>query len=503
MSRASLVAQRILTRGAAFVYMAALMSLHVQADGLFGPKGIEPLGVTQRRILLTGISFLDSPSLFRLSTHPAFVQSVFLAGYTAALLAALNWWPGPAYLVMWFIYASFLNSVPSFLSYQWDNLLCETCFWLAVLLPWRRRAPDHGLASGWRVWGIRLIVTKLMLQSGLVKLLSGDPTWRNLTAMQYHYMTQPLPNPVSWFAYHLPDWWHRIETLVALLIEVVVPVMVFLGNRARRSAGAAFVFLQACILLTGNYGFFNVLTAVLCASLWLEPRQGKESGPHRDAVGLIALCVAALLTLFQFQAMLLGYLTPPQRLLWRFANTYRISCPYGLFAVMTTQRPELVLEVSVDGHEWEEVQFRFKPGAPDLRPPVVLMHMPRLDWQMWFAALSPASEPWLPRFLELLVTSKPDGLLRLFPAGEREKLLGARHARLVAYDYRFSEPAEWRAKGVWWVRERIRPLITVSADEVVIHNYQTLPEGGARGVSGNGPGMSVTASRLADCVRGQ
>ncbi|GEM_PF-305273 len=457
------IAELVLTRGVPLVYLAALLSLHIQARGLFGEQGILPLRTSLQLFQFQGDSPLSRPSLFWFSTTPWFLEAVFATGYVAAACAVAGLFPGPSYLVMWLVYLSFVNSVQHFLAYQWDNLLCESCFWLGVILPWRPKQPVDGKGSSFGYWVIVLLVFKLMFQSGLVKVLSGDPTWRNLTAMQYHYMTQPLPNPLSWYAFHLPPTWHRLETLAALVIELILPPLVFFGHTARLSAGVGFCVLQLCILLTGNYGFFNVLTLVLCASLWCVPTpRALAAAVRSDPKGAAAATLYILTMLVQLHAISTRHLSRPERIVWWLGTRYRVSTPYGLFAVMTTQRPELILEVSSDGNRWQEVTFRHKPGPLDRRPPALLLHMPRLDWQMWFAALGPQAEPWLPRFLNLLVEAKPAAVLDLLDPSGRDTLRRAQYARLVLYDYRFTSWQEGHASGRWWTRERIAVVVEVS-----------------------------------------
>ena len=284
---------------------------------------------------------------------------------------------------------------------------------------------------------MRLLVWKLMFLSGATKLLAYDDTWWQLTALDYHYYTQPLPWWTAWFMHQLPSWFGKACVAVTLVIEIGVPWLIFCGRRARLIAFALLVALQLAIAWTGNYGFFNLLTLVLCVALlddraierFLPTLSERRLGtPTARQIGEImrggswASMLRGLLATTLVAASLLVTLRELRRTLpadhrdgrigaaleWSEQKLLRPARPalaaiapfhsvngYGLFRSMTTERPEIVIEASADGTTWTEIEFHWKPGDLQRRPRLVAPHQPRLDWQMWFAALDPGHTGWL------------------------------------------------------------------------------------------------------------
>jgi hypothetical protein len=310
-----------------------------------------------------------------------------------------------------------------------------------------------------------------MLLSGLVKLASGDPAWWNLTALTYHFETQPLPTWTSWYAHNLPEGFHRFSCAVMFAIELVLPFFVWAPRRPRLLAAAGFVALQLGIMATGNYNFFNLLTCLLCVTLLddsylarmmplrlvrsVELRGMRSDSPSGvGAASLVTLAVVlVLLGTAQGWARLAGYGSVPsavRRVLATFEPLH-VTNAYGLFAVMTKERREIVIEGSADGETWKPYEFRWKPGDPAATPRFCEPHQPRLDWQMWFAALSSyRSNPWLLALMDrLLEGSQPVlDLLGSNPFPQRPPS----YVRAVIYDYRFNTITGGRAEGTWWRR---------------------------------------------------
>jgi hypothetical protein len=314
------------------------------------------------------------------------------------------------------------------------------------------------------------LLFRLMFSSGLTKLRSGDATWRKLTALCHHYETQPLPTPVAWYAHHLPVCFHKTATVLMLLIEVLVPFFIFGPPWLRYLSSALFVLLMGLIQLTGNYCFFNLLgialsllllddKALLPAFGWLFPGTALPLHLAPPALGLepviiavtaiiVVLSLRTVFRLFRFEFDWPG----PLETIVEFFDALRLVNSYGLFSVMTTERPEIVIEGSHDGIQWHEYQFKWKPGDILRAPRFVAPHQPRLDWQLWFAALGYyKNHPWFRRFLRRLLQGAPEvlSLLRTNPfAGTTPRFV-----RGVLYDYRFTTQAERRAGGRWWKRE--------------------------------------------------
>src|SRR5262249_4974481 len=262
----------------------------------------------------------------------------------------------------------------------------------------RPRAPAAPPRLG--VWLMLWLLFRLMFGSGIVKLASGDPTWRNLTAMTFHYETQPIPTPVAWYAHQMPLQFQKASTAATLAVELVAPFFVVATARLRRAAFGLLVGLQLMIAITGNYAFFNILAAGLCLYMLPDRAVGAPVFPRERIRNLLLIAVAVVIvpvsaTMF---AARLGVELPIYPLVSPvadFVEPLRSVNTYGLFAVMTTSRPEIIVEGSNDGEQWMPYEFAYKAGDVRRRPPWVAPHQPRLDWQMWFAALGDASgEPW-------------------------------------------------------------------------------------------------------------
>jgi hypothetical protein len=455
------------------IYFGAFVSLATQLKGLVGSQGILPAAeLVVRSGEIEWKRVLRLPSLLWFDSTDTFLLTLGWGGALLSILLIVGVAPLPVSVLLWLSYLSLFNIGRGFLGYQWDVLLLETGFLAIFLAPLEilPNFPPRSCPSPVIIWLLWWLLFRLMFSSGFTKLSSGDPPWRKLTALKFHYETQPLPTPIAWWMHQLPGRVHAFCAAGALSIELFVPFLIFGPPGARLIAAMCFVGLMVAIELTGNYAFFNLLTVVLCIPLlddrmWLQVLHGvlpstetwSPAGP--SAIGVwISLPVAALLvTLSAVPVSQLSYSLPrwpkPLDLLITFFTPFRLVNTYGLFSVMTTERPELIIEGSRDGEHWEEYEFKFKPGDIKRAPHFVAPHQPRVDWQMWFAALGfYQNHPWLGRFMTcLLQGSKPvERLLRVnpFPNGP------PRHVRCVVYDYRFTTPAEREATGAWWRRER-------------------------------------------------
>ncbi len=461
------------------VYLVAFLSLASQIVGLVGEHGLFPVGeyLGQARATYGSGIWHVLPTLLWFSSSDTALHVLALGGAGLAALLVLDVAPVVVLPLLWVFYLSLAVAGQDFLSFQWDALLLETgllaCLWApAGWLPTLRLdGAEPSPVVRWLLW---LLLFKLMFLSGVTKLLSGDPTWRSLTALDFHFETQPLPPWTAWYAHHLSPGIHRGMTLAMFGSELVLPFTIFAPGRFRalRIAGAALMMLfQAGIAATGNYGFFNLLTIVLCVTLLddrvlgrLLPRLREpvkpESPGRRVLVGVVAAVLLMLSTLsFVREA---AYTVPggegraylpawAEDLLDAFAP-FRSVNGYGLFRVMTTERPEIVVEGSRDGTEWKAYEFRWKPGDPARRPGFVEPFHPRLDWQMWFAALDPQGyRPLLESLIEHLLEGTPEvlGLLERNPFPESPP----KYIRLKYFRYFFSSPEERAQRGAWWVRE--------------------------------------------------
>ena len=456
-------------RGLGAIYLIAFASLWVQVEGLIGPSGILPaedlLDAARTRFGLERYRYF--PTLFWLGAGSSAIHLGCGVGVVAAILVMIGVATLPCLVLLWALYLSLAVVSQDFLSFQWDTLLLETGL-LATLVArgairgGRRAVEPNALALALLWW----LVFRLTFESGVVKLTSGDLTWRNLTALDYHLFTQPLPTWTAWYAQQSPDWIKRLAVVGVFALELVSPLLIWLGRTGRRVAFAGVLALQVGIGATGNYGVFNLLTIVAAlpllddrlASLILpkaivarvrpEPNRPRLGGRVRSAAGLLLL-VARGFTVVETVAP--GWAPIP---LTRWIAPFRSVNGYGLFRVMTTTRPEIIVEGSRDGIQWQAYEFRHKPGDPTRRPEFIEPHQPRLDWQMWFAALGQfESEAWFRAFLGRLLEGSPPVTALLarnpFPGDP------PRYVRARQYGYRFTTPAERRRESAWWARSPI------------------------------------------------
>eukprot|EP01104_Vermistella_antarctica_P014541 TRINITY_DN45_c0_g1_i1.p1 TRINITY_DN45_c0_g1~~TRINITY_DN45_c0_g1_i1.p1 ORF type:complete len:684 (+),score=142.85 TRINITY_DN45_c0_g1_i1:46-2097(+) len=433
------------------------------------------------------------------------------------------------YLLMWFSYLSLVNVGQVFYGFQWDSLLLEAGFLAVFVAPIlsRRETPSYVV-----VLMQRWLLFRLMFASGAVKL---NDSWSDLGAMKVHYLTTCIPNPLSWFAHHLPAWFHEAEVFATIFVELLLPIFTVFGGRKARAIGFfSFVALQVVIATTGNYTFFNLLSAALCIPLlddlhltrllpsslllWFAdgglvrtratikkkrrnknnngrnknnngrnknngrnnngdvvakafgpvltltvdslPKQRRRSGAVFGAYNFVRLVVLAGLMALLFTVSvvpfsnLLKQNTLPSAItdLHAKANHLNIVNSYGLFSHMTKERFEIEVQGSMDGKTWKPYGFVYKPGPLNRMPPLVAPYQPRLDWQMWFAALTtPERAPWFNKFLAKLLVNEPSvlALIETNPFAPN----GPNHIRAMKFEYKFTAPLSKEAKaGNWWKR---------------------------------------------------
>jgi len=438
-----------------FVYLLACVSLLAQVKGLYGSQGILPINevatALKRRLGVWG--FLRFPSIFWFNSSDQFITTSAWLGCFLSLYLLVGFPPLPALVLLWLIYLSFVSMGREFLSFQWDALLLETGF-MTMFLP---LAPH---SSALVIMAYQFFIFRFMLSAGTVKLTSQDPNWRNLSAMSFHYETQPIPNRLAWYAHQLPEGLQKFSTVGTFLFELLIPLLILGPAPFKLACFCLLTFFQGLILITGNYGFFNILTIVLAAPLVDDRYLGRlmksqseiSSVPYLDVMLSVIFAIFFILNLLQLIRLFMRphWLT---RILSQ-CGRWHISNPYGLFAVMTTKRYEFVIEGSNDLKSWLPYEFYWKPGDPATPPRQVAPHQPRLDWQMWFAALNPTYvEPWLSRLIERLLegSTAVQGLFRTIPF----KASPPRYIRLRVYRYHFTDLAAKKATGEWWQRREI------------------------------------------------
>jgi hypothetical protein len=452
-------------RSLGLIYLIAFVSFGLQITGLIGSNGILPAAdfLQAVRDYYGPKSYWLVPTIFWLNASDRFLQMVPLAGALLSLLLMFGFARKALLILLFLAYLSLVSAGQDFMAFQWDILLLETGF-LAIFL---------GSSSDIISWLFRWLLFRLMFLSGAVKLLSGDPTWRHLTALDFHFETQPLPAVIGWYVHQFPAWFHRISVIFMFVIELAIPFLFFLPRprHLRFFAATSTLLLQMLIFLTGNYGFFNLLTMALCLFLFddaglhrvlpqrLSQRIAKTFAHRQESfLGRLSVITLAVVIVFisgfQLVGLFSGYLPQPIRVVLNGIAPFHLVNTYGLFAVMTTARPEIIIEGSRDGQIWLEYEFKYKPG--DIRrPPVwVAPHQPRLDWQLWFAALGDyTSQPWFVNFMARLQQGSPQVLALL----DKDPFPNAppRHVRAWLYSYHFTDFATRNSQGTWWQRERI------------------------------------------------
>jgi predicted DCC family thiol-disulfide oxidoreductase YuxK len=460
------IASSLFSRALALIYLIAFASFGRQIRGLIGAQGILPVAEflveVKRQIGASG--FWQAPTLFWWANGELALEFIVWGGAALACVAAIarphSWGQKATFAVLFACYLSIVTGGQIFMGYQWDYLLLEAGF-LAIFLK-----PAYT-----RVWLFRWLLFRLMLESGAVKLLSGDPSWRGLTALAVHYETQPLPTPVAWYMMQAPLWFQKVSTASVFFVELILPFLMFGPRRLKQIAAIGTILFEILILLTGNYAFFNLLAIALCLFLLDDrflsriagDRPLRQKPRHPGSLKLVRSnrYVSAFLFAFLMALSLpqlggmIGIEAPEpigKALAW--ASPFGVVNSYGLFATMTTTRPEISIEGSNDDIEWQPYIFRYKPGPLNRAPGWAAPSQPRLDWQMWFAALGTYREnPWLLRFMMRLLQGSPP-VLQLM---ERNPFPGQppKYIRATVYRYRFTNFDERRQTGNWWKRESL------------------------------------------------
>ena len=463
------------------VFLIAFVSVSVQLDVLVGSHGLLPAQAFLDSIR-HHVSWIDAPTLFWIDCSDRALHAAAIAGALLSIGLVLNVAPRYCLIALWALYLSFVTVSQDFLSFQWDNLLLESAFFGLFVTPEGvrpTRAPEpHPIAVFLMLW----LVFRLQFESGAAKLLSGDPTWRNLSAMVNYYETAPLPTWIGWYAHQMPLWAHQLSALFTFVVELGLPLLLFAPRRIRTVVFLGTMAMQISVIATANYGFFNYLTVVDTLFIlddghldWVARRFGRRLSPPPSrlvpAGRVIVLGLLAAITLpvsiVPFSPFLpvgpLGRtLAPVRRILagWRSVNAYH------LFANMTLIRQEVVIEGSSDGVTWLSYEFRYKPGDPDRPPPFVAPHQPRVDFQLWFLLLGgPPRARYFTTLLDRLL-HQPRAVASLF---SRDPFPDSppQFLRVQFYRYTFTDTATRRATGAWWNRELLGTSQVIGRDAAV------------------------------------
>lgn len=513
-------------RGLGLVYSSAFLALIFQVLGMSGSGGILPaasyLGALQQ---LGSQRFWYAPTLLWWGSSDHALLALAWFGLAASVLVVVNLLPRPALLVCWICFLSWIAVSQSFGEYQSDGMLLEAGFLAILIAPagLRPRWGSRSLASRAALFLLLWEWFRIYFESGIVKLASGDPTWRNLTAMYEYYQNGPLPTWVGWYLQHLPFWFHRFTAAATLVMELVLVWLAFLPRRWRLACFVVVTCWQVGVIATANYAFLNYLVLILGFLLlddrallrfvphrWrrgltpdspqtlgqapqpgLAPTTPTRRGPRRHprevvralriALTTVVLSTVAYATTAPMLQMLFPKLPAPSSPMTLLAP-FRIANTYGLFANMTPHRYEIEFQGSNDGQTWTPYLFRFKPQDTHTRPRIYAPYQPRFDWNLWFASLTTWRQaPIVPRTEIRLLEGSPE-TLSLF-AGNPFPQHPPRLVRAVLYQYWFSSAAQHRADGLWWTRKLLgtyAPTITQEPDgkyaAVALPDLNSVPE---------------------------
>ncbi|XP_053495413.1 lipase maturation factor 1 [Ictalurus furcatus] len=485
----------VLLRSIAFMYFVAFTVAYNQNKQLIGEKGLTPckdyLRSVKRyvggKISMAALTYAPTILWFLdWEDMNANLDGIALAGLALSGFVLLL---GKANMiimaVLWILYHSIVNVGQLWYSFGWESQLLETGFLCIFLCPlWSlAQTPRHSPPSLISIWSFRWLIVRIMLGAGLIKI-RGDRCWRDLTCMDYHYETQPVPNPMSYFLHHSPWWFHRFETISNHFIELVVPFFTFMGRRMCMVNGVLQILFQVVLIISGNLSFLNWLTIVpslacfddaALAFLWpirrtnqtLLKLQNEEAAGQTATKGMLIRRVVnvafGILITYLSVPVVINLLSPRQVMNTSF-DPLRIVNTYGAFGSITKERTEVVFQGTLnashsdDGVVWEEYEFLCKPGALDRRPCLISPYHYRLDWLMWFAAFQTYEQnEWIIQIAGRLLANDSTVLSLMdhnpFQGKDKPRWIRGEHFR-----YKFTKPGSASAaKGKWWVRKRIGP----------------------------------------------
>lgn len=450
-------------RGLGLIFFSAFYSLAFQVHGLVGERGILPAReyLTAVDNALHGFTRIwYVPTIFWIDASDRALTVGVATGIVCSLLLTFNILPRLNVALCTLVFLSFVSVLQDFSSYQSDGMLLEAGF-ISIFFAPRGVRPGLG-ASDPPLCIVAFLLRwewfRIYFESGLVKLMSGDPHWRNFTAMDDYYQNGPLPAWPGWYVQHFPHWYHAATVGITLFIELFLVWAVFLPRRFRITCFVVVTALQIGIIATANYAFLNYLVLLL-GFLLLDDSViptgasvsslGRDDTLARDAIALLAMC-------WVFYATIWTFLAPGSRsvLAWpeRAVEPFRIANGYGLFAVMTEARYEIEFQGSNDGKTWIPYRFKYKPQNIYERPGIYAPYQPRFDWNLWFASLAaPQATPWLVAAQERLLEGSPQ-VLSLF---REDPFRGHPPAqvRTVLWQYWFTDSKTKRATGAWWHRQ--------------------------------------------------
>ena len=470
-----LIPRWLFLRALGLIYFSAFVSLEVQIRGLIGPRGILPadqyLPLVAQSLKFSRFWF--APTLLWLSASSHMLLGLCWVGALAAVLLVFNVWPRAVLVICLVCFLSFVSAAQDFSGYQSDGMLLEAGFISIFFAPaglrprWGEASPPSRASFFLLQWEW----FRIYFESGMVKLASGDPQWRNFTAMDEYYQNGPLPTWIGWYVQHLPHWFHAATVYATLALELGLVWMLFLPRRWRILCFFIATPWQIAVILTANYTFLNYLVLALgvlllddrCLLRFL-PAAGRKPDTSRAAPHPSSL-LGTLQTVFAGAMLSWIFYVTTAEMLWivfpglplpkspvAVLEPFRIANQYGLFAVMTRGRYEIEFQGSDDGQSWIAYPFRYKPQELNQPPGIYAPHQPRFDWNLWFASLGSWREyPIVAATEERLLENDPE-VLALF-AGTPFPHNPPKLVRVVLWQYWVTSIAEKRTSGQWWRRQ--------------------------------------------------
>ena len=508
-----LIPRWIFLRALGCIYFSAFFSLVFQIRGLIGPDGILPAGEYLRAVSGSvgyGRGLWFAPTLLWLASGPHMLTALCSVGMGASLLLVLNVWPRGMLTICFVCFLSFVSAAQDFSSYQSDGMLLEAGF-IALFFSAHGFRPGMGAASPPARASLFLLLWewfRIYFESGVAKIIGGDPEWRNFTAMDEYYQNGPLPTWIGWYMQHLPHWFHASTVFATLALELVLVWMLFLPRRWRLVCFFIVTPWQLGVILSANYTFLNYLVLIL-GFLLLDDRFLLPFSPQRWTRSLIAGTTAAgtegsapvlesrkshevirvaeearlseqgraerwtntlrrhlgvvKLSLISVVLVWIFYATTVE-LIWMFSplplptvpvealEPFRVANRYGLFGIMTRGRYEIEFQGSDDGKTWVAYPFRYKPQDLSAPPGIYAPYQPRFDWNLWFASLGSWRDyPIVPQ-TEVRLLSNDNDVLSLFKSNPFPSQ-PPREVRAVLWQYWFTTMAEKRTQSLWWRRQ--------------------------------------------------
>jgi len=447
----------IFQRGMALVYLIAFLTALNQFRPLLGEHGLLPAAA-----FIKEVPFFESPSIFY-----AFPQDTAfsVAAWMGVLLSCFAmagfseryglWGSVSVWTVLWVLYLSFVNVGQVFYGFGWESILLEAGFYTIFLGPANVPPPKI------MIWILRWLLFRIMFGAGLIKL-RGDPCWRDFTCLDYHYETQPMPNPLSWYFHWGPAWTHHAGVAFNHLAELIAPFGYFVTGIMATVAGFVTLLFQGLIMASGNLSWLNFLTIILTIPTFEDKWLAAVLPLHPPAfispsasLQMASYGIAILVGLLSIRPI--GNMLSPDQVMNTNYNPLHLVGTYGAFGSITRTRYEIVVEGTEESTltsstVWREYEFKGKPGDPSRHPPQIAPYHLRLDWLLWFAAMSGYQQhPWFVPFMIKLLQGDPDilSLLKANPFPEKPP----HFIRAELYEYHFTTPDERKKTGRWWKRQ--------------------------------------------------